>query len=248
MRSLEEYFHDQHKHPFHNPARTSAVDMSRSELHSELRQAANRGFEIFPVPEIAKLAGQPERLLGEATSDVDRLEELAAEHRICSWRVALGPSNLCVLRVDGAHGRASLIALSQQEDDCLTLRAQRADTVWVFFRHPAGLELRSSAKKLAPGLSVLAGCESCPIPPSGGSVWLNPWADIEAVSYWLKELAFESPITPPGKAAPPRTPTPRSVPCRSTQRFEKQQRCVRSGYPNFNQGGWDRGFRPSRRR
>ncbi len=248
MRSLEEFFHDQSKRPFNNPTRTPAAEKSLSELRSELRQSANRGFEIFPVSEIAKLTGQPEQLLDEATSDINRLEELAAELSICSWRVALGPSNLCVLRVEGAQGRASLIELSQQEDDCLSLRAQRADTVWVFFRHPAGLELRPSARKLAPGLSVLAGRESCSIPPSGGSEWLNPWADIEAVPYWLRELAFESPITPPGKAVLPRMPTPPFVPCRSTQRIERRQRCVRRGYPSFNQGGWDRGFRPSRRR
>ena len=228
-------------------ALTSATRQSHFELHPELHRAANCGLEIFPVPESARLTGQPERLIGEATSDISLLKELASEYTPCSWRVALGLSKLCALRVDGALGRASLAALSLDEDDSLTLRAQRGDTVWAFFRYPVGLTLRSSAKKLAPGVSVLASGESCPIPPSAGGTWLNSWAEIEAVPSWLRELAFESPNTPPGEAIAVRTPSPRPAPCRSAQRFEKQHRCVRNGYPNFNQGGGRRGFRPSRR-
>ena len=247
MRSLEEFFSEHNKRAFRDLALTSVKHQSRFKLHPELHQAANRGLEIFPVPEIAKLAGRPDLLIGEATSDVSRLEELATEYPFCSWHVALGPSGLCVPRVDGAFGEGSLAAISLDEDDSLTLRAKRGDTLWAFFRYPVGLTLRPSAKKLAPDVSVLAIGESCPIPPSGGSIWLNPWAEIEAVPYWLKELAFESLNTPPGEAIPVRMPSPRPAPCRSAQRFEKQHRRVRNGYPNFNQGGWGRGFRPSRR-
>jgi hypothetical protein len=247
MRSLEEFFNEHNKRAFRDLALTSAKHQSLFKLHPELRQAANRGLEIFPVPEIAKLAGQPDLLIGEATSDVSRLEELATEYPFCSWRVALGPSGLCVLRIDGALGGASLAALSLDEDDSLTLRAERGDTVWAFFRLPKDLKLRSSTQELVPGVSVLADDDNCPIPPSGGSKWLNPWAEIEAVPDWLRQLAFESPNSPPGKAIPVRTPFPRPAPCRSSQRFEKQHRRVQNGYPNFNQGGGTRGFRPSRR-
>jgi hypothetical protein len=247
MRSLEEFFNEHNKRDFRGLALTSAKRKPVFELHLELRQAANRGLEVFPIPEIAKLAGQQDRLIGEATSEISRLEALAAEYRFCGWRVALGPSKLCALRIDRTLGRNSLAALSQDEDDSSTLRAQSGDTVWAYFRYPVGLTLRFSAKKLAAGVSFLASNESCPVPPSRGSRWLNPWADIEAVPYWLRELAFESPNTPPGEAIPMRTPSPRPAPCRSAQRFEKQHRCVRNGYPNFNQGGGRRGFRPSRR-
>lgn len=248
MRTLEEFYDEQNKRAVSEQTATSATHRSVFELQHELRQAANCGLKIFPVPEIAKLTGQADWLIGEATSDISRLEELAAEHCFCNWRVALGPSKLCVLRVQGTQGRASLTALSQQEDDCLTLRAQRADTVWAFFRYPVGLTLRSLAKKLASGVSVLASGESCPIPPSCGSTWLNLWAEIEAVPHWLRELAFESPNTPPGGAISVRKPSPRPAPCRSSQRLEKQHGRVQVGYPNFNQGGWGRRFRPSRRR
>jgi len=229
MRSLEDFFNEHNKPDLRGVAFNSARRQPHFELHLELRQAANRGLEVFPVPEIARLAGQPERLIGEATSDISCLEGLAAEYPFCSWRVALGPAGLCVLRVDGAQGRASLAALSQHEEDCLTLQAQRGDTLWAFFRYPVGLTLRSSAKKLARGVSVLAVGESCPIPPSGGRTWLTPWAEIEAVTYWMRELAFESPNTPPGEAFPVWTPSLRPLPCRSARHFEKQHRRVHNG-------------------
>ena len=247
MRSLEEFFHDQSKRAVHDHALPSPATKPRFELYPELRQAANRGFDVFPVPEIARLTGQPERLIGEATSDISRLEELAAAYPFCSWRVALGPSKLCVLRIDGALGRASLAALSPDEDDSLTLRAQSGDTVWAYFRYAVGLTLRSSAKTLAPGVCVLASGASGPIPPSAGSTWLNPLADIEAVPYWLRQIAFETPDDPPGEAIPARTPSLRPPPCRSAWHFAKPHRRVQKGYPNFNQGGGRRGFRPSRR-
>jgi len=43
-------------------------------LSCEVRQAANRGLAVFPVPEFAKLTGKPEFFIGEATSDISRLE------------------------------------------------------------------------------------------------------------------------------------------------------------------------------
>ncbi len=146
-----------------------------------------------------------------------------------------------------ATQRVCVAALSQYEEDCLTLQAQRGDTVLAFFRHPKGLRLRSSALRLAPGVSVLANGESCQIPPSG-SIWLNPWVEIEAVPHWLRELAFEGPNDSPGEAISVRTLPARPTPCRSARHFEKQHRCVRSGCPSFNQDGRERGFRRSRRR
>jgi hypothetical protein len=39
--------------------------------------------------------------------------------------------------------------------------------------------------KSSPGVSILAE-GSCPIPPSGGSVWFNPKAEIKTVPCWLR--------------------------------------------------------------
>ena len=248
MRSLEEFFNEHNKRDFRGLAQTSASRQSRFELHPELRQAANRGLAIFPVPESARLTGQPERLIGEATSQISRLEEFAAEHPTCSWRAALGLSKLCAMRIDGTLGRASVAARSRDEEDSFTLRARRGDTVWAFFRYPFGLTLRSSAKKLAPGVSVLAIGESCPIPPSCGSTWLNPWAEIEAVPFWLLELAFEPPSSPPGKALQVPSPSPRAGRFRFHEQPANPPHGPRKGYAICDQGGFHRGYRVCRRR
>jgi len=224
MRSLEEFFRERNRRTFPGLALNAKANHARFELHPDLRQAVNRGLRIFPVTEIAKLTGQPDQLIGEATCDVSRLEELAAEYPFCLWSVALGPSNLCVLRVYGYRGRASLATLSQHEEDTLTLRAECGDTIWALFRHPKHLKLRTSARKLAPGIAVFAKGESSPIPPSPGSKWLNPWAEIEAVPYWLRKLAFEDPDDPPGEASLVSVQSPRLVPCRSVRRVEQSHR------------------------
>lgn len=217
-------------------------------LPDAVRQAANLGWQIFPVSPLAKLKGDPDLLIAEATSDICRLEELAAEYPLCDWRVAIGPSSLCILEVSGAPGRNSLAVLSQEEGDCLTLQAQRGDAAWAFFRYPQGLVLRDSEKKLAVGLRMLGPGDSCAIPPSGGSLYINPWADIEAVPGWLRELAFKAPDSPRGNVVPLPAPSPRSSPCRTPSPFKKPNRGTRRGYPVHDHVDWRGGFRVSRRR
>src|SRR5271165_2096607 len=188
-------------------------------LPEEVRQAANRGWRVFPVSKLAKLKGRPYLMIGEASSEISILEELAAAaHPVFEWRVAVGQSTLCILRLNGPLGRESFAGLVPDLDECLTLQASRGDTVWAFFRWPKGLVLRASAGRPAPGVSIL-GEGSCIIPPSGGCTWLNPWGEIEAVPYALRELAFETPDSSPGRTAPAPKPSPRPAPCRSTPQF-----------------------------
>lgn len=227
---------------------TSAGMKPLSSLHPAVRQAASRGLAVFPVPELAKLTGQSDFLIGEATSDLSRLEELAAEHPACIWRAAIGPSRLCVVRLDGMQGRAWFAAKNEDQTDCRTLSVTRGDAVWAIFHWPEGLVLRESAKAPATGVRILADGDSFPIPPSGGSAWTDPWAEIEAVPYWLREIAFEPQNCPPGKAVPVPSRSTRPVPCRSVARPEPPRCSVQRGYRSCNQGGWKGGFRVSRRR
>ena len=81
MRSLEEFFRERNRRTFPGLALNAKANHARFELHPDLRQAVNRGLRIFPVTEIAKLTGQPDQLIGEATCDVSRLEELALDGR-----------------------------------------------------------------------------------------------------------------------------------------------------------------------
>jgi len=219
-----------------------------SPLHVEVRQAAERGFAVFPVPEPARLAGRPEHLIAEATSEMSLVEELAAKYPSCGWRIALGPSRLCALVVGGSHGRASLAALSREEDDSLTLQALRGDSTWAFFQRPRGLRIRKDAKDLARGVRFLAEGDSCPIPPSGGSAWKNPWAEIEAVPAWMKTLVFEGPHDSPGRVLPAVAHSHLPAAYHSFQRMKQEHRRAQNRYPTRKNPGWRKGFRMSRRR
>lgn len=246
MKSIEEFFSEQNRLNVISAACNSQQRKPLTPLHDEVLQAANRGFQIFPEPELARLFGQPEQLIDEASNDTSHLEELAALYPSCQWRLALDRTRLCVIRLDGPVGRASLARLSEDESDCLTLSAQRGDTVWIFFRRPEGV-LRASARRLAPGVTILADKDSCPIPPSAGSVWLNPWAEIESAPCWLRELAFEIPEDSPVKALP--VPTiPLAVTCRSRGGLEKRHHGTSKAYPNCNQAGFQGAYRVSRRK
>ena len=244
--NIEQFFSKNLSSP--SAAFNSSPTHTPSTLPAEVRQTANLGWWIFPVSPLAKLTGNPDLLISEATCDVSLLEELAAEYPSCVWRVAIAPSSLCVLQIIGPEGRNSFTALSQDQEEVLTLQARRGDTAWAYFRRPKGLLLRASAKKLAPSVRILAEGDSCPIPPSGGCTFTNPWADIEAVPYWLRELAFEPPDTPPGQAVPVPAPSPGPVPRRSRTQFQKPQQNPRRGYPICGQAGHRGGFRISRRR
>ena len=217
----------------------------------DARELARCGLKLFPVSLLAKLAGDPDRWVADATDDVSLLEELsAAAQPLWGYRVALGPSGLCVLVLDGAVGRTSLAALVPDLDGCLTLQARRGDAVYAFFRQPMGARVIDSARKLALGVSILGHDTGFDLPPAGGAVWLNPGAEIEALPYALRELlAAEDPDGPSGRAMPTPKPSPRPVPCRPPARFPQPKQDLRKGYPVCGQAGWRRGgFRISSRR
>ncbi len=233
MKSPEEFFSERKLRISLDEAFTSPRGQSLSTLHREVCQTASLGLEIFPVPEIAAFSRRTDLLIGEATSDIFRLNELVEEYRPSKWRVAIGPSGLCVVEVVGHEGRASLAAMSGDDEGCFTLRAERGGMTWVFFQWPKGLAMRDPAKRLAQGVRILGKGDSCPVPPSPSCRWINPGAEIEAVPGWLRELAFEPTDNPPGKVVPVAVPPHRPVLCRRTLRFEKQHRTRRSGHSSL---------------
>jgi hypothetical protein len=221
-------------------------------LPGEVRELAHRGLKLFPVRLAAKLAGDPNRLIAVATDDVTLLAELWASAQQPLWgcRVALGPSGLCVLVLDGALGRASFAALVPDLDGCLTLQARCGDVVYAFFRQPAGVKRIASATKLAPGVSLLGDGASCIVPPFGATVWVVPGAEIEALPYALRELLVsENPDSPPGRTMPvPKSSPRRPAPCGSTVHFQKPNKAPRRGHPVCGRADWRGGYRISRRR
>lgn len=213
-----------------------------------MRELARRGLKLFPVSMAAKLAGDPDRWITDATDDISLLEDLSTAP-LWGYRLALGPSGLCVLILDGAVGRASFAALAPDLEGCLTLQACRGDVMYPFFRQPTGMKRIASASKLAPGVSILGHDAGFDVPPAGGAIWVNPGAEIEALPYVLRELfASDPPDSPPGRAMPAPKLSPRPAPCRSTERLVHRHREVRKGFPNCNQARWNGGYRIYRQR
>lgn len=244
---LKEFFSklpSPHSEPFSSDQCQHTMD-----LQEEVRQAASRGLKLFPVSQLAKLTGNPDLLIGEATSDLSRLEELVADSQpMWGYRLAVGPSGLCIWRMDQSTTMESLAALAPDLDECLSLQACCGTAALTLFQWPQGLVLRPSARKLVPGLSILGDGDSCIIPPSGGYVWRNPWAEIEALPHALLDLAFEPTENPPGRSVPVPTPSLRLPACRPAAHLPKPQRGASTVYPTRNQSGWRGKYRLSRRR
>jgi hypothetical protein len=237
---LEQFF-SQHSGSFPRAVRSRHCSQ---ELFEQVRELIYQGLKVFPVGLAAKLDGDPDRLIAGATDDVHLLEELStATLPLWGYRLALGPSGLCVLVLDGAVGRASFAALVPDLDGCLTLQARRGDAVYAFFRQPAGARVIGSARKLALGVSIFGHDAGFDLPPTGGAVWVNPGAEIETLPYALRELlASDPPDVPPGRAIPVSKPSFRPVPCRPAVRFpQPNQVGLRKGHPVCNQAGWRRG-------
>ena len=209
-------------------------------LSDEMRELAHRSLKLFPVSLTAKLNECPEEFISEATSDISLLEVLsAAAQPLWGYRLALGPSGLCVLILDGVVGRASLATLVPDLDECATLQARRGDKTYAFFRKPAGMSgsLQGSWRLACAFLAI---GESCIVPPFGGAVWLNP-GEIEELPFALRQLlAPEDPDTTPGRAIPAPKPSPRPAPCRPAARFPQPNPAPRKGHPVCGQAGWRR--------
>jgi hypothetical protein len=204
-------------------------------LRTELQQTANRGIQIFPVPGIAQWTGQTDLLIREATVEISRLEELAEMYPLCTWRGAVGLSRICVVRLEEPAGRAWFAAKNEDQEGCRTLSIMR-------------LVLREAAKSLGPGATILTDGDSFPVPPSRGSNWADPSAEIEEVPYWLRVMAFEPPDSPPGRSAQMPIAFPRPVPCRSRARHQKPFRNTLRRDSNFNRATWRWGWHVYRRR
>lgn len=245
---LEQYF----SQPSNSFSETFKSRYCPPALIEEACELARLGLKLFPVGLSAKLAGDPDRLIADATSDVPSLEELSAGAQpLWGYRLAIGPSGLCVLVLDGAVGRASLAALAPDLEGCLTLQARSGDVVYAFFRQPPGMRRISSVRKLAPGMSILGDSESCIVPPAGSAVWVNPGAEIEALPYSLRELLpSDPPDSPSGRSMPaPKPSSRRPVPCRLVVNFPaRPDKAPRRGYPVCGRADWRGGYRISRRR
>lgn len=228
---------------------------SPAELAEALRQAAKRGWRIFPVIPQEEYARGVTAHVGEATSDTSCIKEWATEHPLCMWHVEIGPaSDLCVLSVSGMHGMSEVRIFCLDDSDrwdSHTLRSQAGgDHSWALCKWPEGLVMRTAEKRLEPGLDILGHGSCCTIHPStcscGQCIYVDAKNEIAAVPKWLVRLGFDQPggysaITRPVPKVPPR-----KVESQTVARFVKPGAKGRKGYPVCGQGGWRGGFRISR--
>ena len=178
-----------------NPLRQSA------ELPANVGTGANRGLRIFPISHSSRYAATTliKARIGEATSDLDRLAELAAEAP-AGWAFATGPepdAGVFVVEMEGelgANAFNSLVALEisclQGEDsDWQTLSAGDGWRTFAIYSFPAGMILRPNGKHPAPGLTIHGDGDYVLLPPD--FVFLDSDVKIASGPALLLDLAFE---------------------------------------------------------
>jgi hypothetical protein len=134
----------------------------------------------------------------------------AARDRFLQWPargVALVTRGVFVLDLDtnhanGVDGVANFAALVREHGEDLpasapSVRSRRGGAHY-YMAAPAGVELRSSTSKIAPGVDIKAGRALATCPPTPGYSWiasLVPPANLPPAPEWLVRLA--SPPPPP---------------------------------------------------
>jgi hypothetical protein len=179
-----------------------------AEIHVEVAAAAGRGWRLFPVEAGGKLPllkGWPEA----ATSNIGQLAVWAHQYRACNWGLATGTvSDLVVIDVDGAEGRASLASLERQGltlPVTLTVATGRAEGgEHRYYRPPSGVEIRNDQSgKIGPRIDVrgTGGFVVCPpsIHASGKQYrFLDSSVPVATLPAWIVErLTVRAPLPGP---------------------------------------------------
>ena len=200
---------------------SSPINSENSEkLSPLLRDAALRGWKIFPVLVRSRYATESTAMIGQATRDLDQLKAWAREYPGCNWAVATGKdSGVLAIEIDGYIGTSSFswLLFENQEEEIgtpQTLISQTEnganDTVYAYYRWPATLTMRQLRGEIAPGMRLRGEGDSVPIPPSIHSNGIrfsypHPDAEVAAMPHWLIDLAFEVPEAE-AEAAPAKFP------------------------------------------
>ena len=188
----------------HNRTKSITVQQnsrsSSTELPANIVEGANRGLRIFPVFQTSRFAACKllKARIGEATSDLDRLAEFAAEDP-AGWAFVSGPeAGIFVVEMDGelgANNFNSLVTLGisdlQEEDSCWqTLSAgDGSQRTFAIYKYPSGMALRRYGKQPAPGLTIHG--EGSYVLLSPDVAFLDQDASIATCPQLLLDLAFE---------------------------------------------------------
>jgi hypothetical protein len=182
--------------------------MSRPLLADAAQALARIGYVAIPLNADRRpiTKGWPDAEGGE-TPARERFEHCAAHG------MALVTRGLIVVDLDRGHaetvdGVANFTALIERHggdfpDHCPGVRTRRGG-VHLYLASPAGIDVRSSASRIAPGVDIKAGRSLATCPPTDGYCWINPLipiADLPQPPDWLVRAACPPP--PPSPAYRP---------------------------------------------
>ncbi|MGA2351956.1 MAG: bifunctional DNA primase/polymerase [Terracidiphilus sp.] len=187
---------------------STAVPLRETQQNFDLlRDAALRGWKIFPVLTLSRHAMGAPAMLAQATNDLEQLETWASQYPGCRWALATGcDSGVLAIEMDGRIGTASFswLLFESQEvrmDNSPTLISQTEnggeDTVCAYYRWPAGMPRHLLRGVIAPGMTLRGEGDYVIIPPSVRRdgiryLYLQPDIEVALVPDFVIELACES--------------------------------------------------------
>jgi hypothetical protein len=188
------------------PASTPVIQPFQVKLPVEALQALSLGWRVFRVDVAGKYASQSiiTARIGNATADRAQLELEFSGNPDCNFAAATGlASGIFALEIEfgyaGLAARVGAAIVGGNEnsgtDDARTLASRAGNSMFAFFRYPAGRFSRAR-KQLAPGLTLHGDGGWAWIPPSAhGSGVVHTYLDSDQsvcdAPPWLIDLAFD---------------------------------------------------------
>jgi hypothetical protein len=147
------------------------IQANFAKMPQAIRDAAKRGWKIFPVPTDSLFA--VDALIGTATNDISILEHFPSLYPSCGYGLQTGSaSGVCVAEMVGTHGASALYKLAgitghNDGDiwDGLTLISCGGKRTYAYFEWPAGFSMRLSFNS-EPSLIIHGEGSWGPLPPS----------------------------------------------------------------------------------
>jgi hypothetical protein len=171
----------------------SAAQQGR--LPPEVRQAASRGWRLFPVKAGDKKPPLLKDWPHKATCDLHQLEALGTQFPNSNWGLACGPeSGIYVLDVDGEDGRATIAEWDRRSWKLPKTRTHKTPRgLHLLFRWPEEFHFTISAGKLGPGIDERGDRGYILYPPSLSQsgeryVCLDETVPLADIPDWLLEL------------------------------------------------------------
>lgn len=189
-----------------SPGYSSRVTMQDFGL---LRAAVQRGWKIFPVLSPLKHAIGTSAMFGQASNNLEQIEEWENLYCGCNWALATGEdSGVLAIEMDGEIGTKSYswLVFDNQEDQLhnsptLISRTEFGanNKVCAYYRWPTAVARHLLRGIVAPGMRIRGEGDSVLIPPSvrrDGThyVFLQPEKAVATLPDWLMELICREPL------------------------------------------------------